>query len=558
MASTRRGRSPGYSLMEMVVAMGVATLLLGALGSAVVIAASALPGAGGSATDTMLETSRALDSLAADLEKAVYAPERRVTAASVVLPDHDADGAPELVRYAWSGTEHDPLTLVEDAGDPLAVLDGVSAFALGYDTATRADTYPGAIVTNETQVDSFPAVVTEVGSITLDDGKAFAQHITPSLPEGVASWRPTRFEIYAKKQGVIIIGAGGQLKIQLRSASGGRPTTTVLTEIATNESGLPNSYDWVPLEWATSPTLDAGAEYFLVFGNSSGSGSAGRIQTEWAAGAGLYDGSVDSGTYWSGGDTDPSWSERGGQEILFRLHGEYETQNPDIAVTRRFVTRFTIGATSGVEHPVSLATEARALNAPEVLSMFWDADFASDPTALDLNADSAADWAAADGEFDAAALVGGTWKGLEQLVAAPKTDLTGVTTVDLRWRCVTSGQPGAYFVIAADQGGGEQAVLRLLLRRRDASSQRLTLSYVDPDDGMTTLADVSPTSTAMLDTRLVIDPGSDSVVFVVDGSEVGTFAYQKRAYAAGEHKTAILPLGTGVEVDRARVRMGAP
>lgn len=549
----------GYSLIELVVALSVSTLLLGALGSAVVIAATALPGQGGGATGSVLDAARGLDTLAGELEQAVYAPEMAATAVGVVLPDSDGDGAPEVVRHAWAGTGGDPLTRVEDGGDAEDVLDEVDGLTLGYESVSRVETYPGAIVTTSGVLDAFPAVVGRSNTITLDKNKAFAQRLTPTLPVGVATWRATSVELYMRTDGLVPLLEAGTITMQIRGTKGTTPASTVLANATQNESALKTTYAWVPFTWASPPTLDAGASYFVVFGNTSSDSSAGRLTSEKDAGIGLYEGSI-GGTFWSGDASDPSWSERGGEEILFRLYGEYETQNPDIGITRRFVTRFTMDLTVGGDATTTLSSDVRALNSPEVLSNYWDADFSSDPTALDLNADGTSDWDTGGSAFDPATLASGVWKasGSRQLIAQPTTDLTRPTYVDLRWRSPTSGQPGMYFFIAADQGKGEQCVLVLWLRCASATSQALTLSYITDGGGMAPLASVTPQTTGLIDTRLVIDPATNSVVLEVEGSEVGTYLYDTRPYAASDHKTRIVPTGSGNEVDRMRVRMGAP
>ncbi len=552
----RRHARAGYTLMEMVVALGVSALLLGSLASAVVVAANALPGAEGSATESVLETSGALDEVISDLERAVYAPERAATAATVVLPDSGSDGAPELLRYAWAGSGGDPVTRVENGGDAESVLGSADGFALGYDTVARIDTYAGATITNTAQVDARESA-SDPGTIALDKGKAFSLLISPALPVGVGSWRATSVEVYARQQGLILVGVGGQTTLQIRGSSGGEPTGSILATVTRNEASLPLVAGWTEFEFADPPTLDAGSVYMLVFGNSSDDATSAVLTSEQSTGRGLLEASVDSASFWSGGGTPPSWSQRSGREVLFRLHGEYETQNPDIEVTRRHVTRFTVDVTSGGASKTTLVGEARALNSPEVLGALWDVDFSSDPTALDLNADGTPDWALSDASaFSEATLDSGVWKANKELVAKPDTDLTRPTIVDVEWRCVTTGSPGVYFFVAADQGGGSQAVLAMALRRRDATHQRLMLHSVDGDDVLQTLADVSFATDDFLDTRLVIDPASDSVVLEIDGAWIGTYEYHRRGYRASEREVRIAPLGAGVEVDRVRVRMG--
>lgn len=132
-AKSRRG----HTLAEMVMAMASATVLMAGLGGAVVVASRAFRPETGA---TYSRTNAALSEhdLLANLRLATGFTERTDKAATFTVPDRDGDGNPETLRYAWSGTTGDPLTLSYNGGAPLPVASDVRAFSLAYATQTVA------------------------------------------------------------------------------------------------------------------------------------------------------------------------------------------------------------------------------------------------------------------------------------------------------------------------------------------------------------------------------------------------------------------------------------
>ena len=141
----------GFSLIELLTAMAISSVLILAIGSAITLAARALPAEddphlallhGGGAVDTMQE----------DLEAAVHITERTATSVTLALPDRDGDGRPEVVRYAWSGTGGDPLTRRLNGGAVVPLLGDVHDLDLSFDLKTSTETYPGPHVTTSESI----------------------------------------------------------------------------------------------------------------------------------------------------------------------------------------------------------------------------------------------------------------------------------------------------------------------------------------------------------------------------------------------------------------------
>lgn len=111
-ARTRRRTRRALTLVEMVVAMAITSVVIGAATSIMFVASRALP----DPSDPVVLATDASAALALLEAEAQCATRTRFvgTTLSVAIPDRDADLAEELIAYRWSGTPGDPFERVED------------------------------------------------------------------------------------------------------------------------------------------------------------------------------------------------------------------------------------------------------------------------------------------------------------------------------------------------------------------------------------------------------------------------------------------------------------
>jgi len=124
----------GYTLLEMVISTGAATVLLGGMMSTIVVANRAWSPDLKPAIKT--EASGLTRQLGIDLKSALYFTERTSTAATFAVPDRNSDGQPEILRYAWSGTAGDPLTVSLNGDTAETLVADVSTLNLSFLTRT--------------------------------------------------------------------------------------------------------------------------------------------------------------------------------------------------------------------------------------------------------------------------------------------------------------------------------------------------------------------------------------------------------------------------------------
>ncbi|MEZ6134996.1 MAG: hypothetical protein R3C53_08820 [Pirellulaceae bacterium] len=127
----------GHTLLEMVAAMTAASILMGGLSAAVIVTSKAFRPES-TAMHAKTTSNLAQGDLLNDLRLATSFSERTNTAATFKVPDRDGDGLRETLRYAWSGTQGDPLTLSYNGSAPFVVANDVRHFSLNYLTTSLA------------------------------------------------------------------------------------------------------------------------------------------------------------------------------------------------------------------------------------------------------------------------------------------------------------------------------------------------------------------------------------------------------------------------------------
>ena len=127
----------GFTLVEVVAAMTVMGILMMGMGSTMIIASRAIPD-GKSPMAIATESRNVMDRLTDDLLYTTSITEKEATAITFAVADrgHGAAG-PETIRYAWSGTPSDPLTLEYNGAPAVNLIDDIQDFALSY--AVKAD-----------------------------------------------------------------------------------------------------------------------------------------------------------------------------------------------------------------------------------------------------------------------------------------------------------------------------------------------------------------------------------------------------------------------------------
>ena len=194
-------RRRGFTLAELLASMTVMGILMLGLGSAIVIASKAVPGAERDSTK-LIQESRFAQQISIELKEAVHITERTEQAITFTVADRDDDGSPEHIRYAWSGTAGDPLTRQYNGGSEANVLENTHVFALAYDVKSVTERYPGPPITSSEMILTQNASLGD-SDFVIQEQDWIGQYFDPDtfLPAEAVSWSITKVEFVARIEG---------------------------------------------------------------------------------------------------------------------------------------------------------------------------------------------------------------------------------------------------------------------------------------------------------------------------------------------------------------------
>lgn len=546
MRQARVNSRRGFTLVELAVSMTVMSILMLAMGSALLVATRALPAADRSASK-LNQVSQITEQLTTELQEARHITEHSAQAVAFTVADRDGDGSPERIRYAWSGIVGDPLTRQYNFDTEVTVLTDVNTFGLTYDLHTDVEQYPGPLLDSGEILLSSYTQDESLGDVEIKEDEWYGQYFQPSVdifPPGTGSWRVTRVRFEAKRNASPYQDTYVQLRLP---DAANKPTDTVLEQRVVNEADLPSSWAWQEFAFSGAHDLQPGADLCLVLQGTSGTSA--RIREE---------GDDDEGATGrlKTSDSGDSWEYLTDKCLRYEIYGQAATPGPDQSATRQYVTGIQLQLQSGTDALTHIDTAVHLPNMPELLSAVWELDFNTDPTLLNMNGDASNDWNLRNGgSIDPGDLVNGIWfvdgaTSLE-LDTVPDNSFTELTTIDLHFRCTEISGSGVYFWINADYTGGNFMPIVATLDRVSNGTQTARVK-VGPSDVVV----VPDMSTAFVSVRLLIDPDLDTVNIRINGIDQGTFAYAPYAPAGDPQRATLYEWGSDAEWDYVRIRVG--
>lgn len=254
---------PGFTLIEMVLALGILSILLVAGQSAIRIAGHSLPDSN-SPTFSSEIGEQALAQLASELRYAQSVTQMSANSITFTVAARGTDSSPETICYSWDGTPGDPLTRQYNSDAPVNVETNVNSFSLLYDksSAPATTTYTTSSANLLYSYTAGSGAAFRLSSST-GSGGWLSQSFTPSLPANVTAWNVTKVQYYASQDNY----AGGQFYVQIRPSSGGLPGQNFPTpqQTTVNGNSLPGGYSWYTTTFTNPVTLPAGSQAALTF-----------------------------------------------------------------------------------------------------------------------------------------------------------------------------------------------------------------------------------------------------------------------------------------------------
>lgn len=263
------GSRRAVTLVEMVVSLGITSIILCACGSVMLITNRAISiSAAGPVVSTALANAAA-DQVAADLKMALQITERTATAVTFTVPDRNGDSLPETLRYAWAGPGS-PLTRQYN-GQPVpaaVVADNVQLFNLDWLTKTVGQPpQPPALPPEESPEQvlacrDWTGGGRDFSDYTIKSSAWAAEYFKPNLPGNAVSWKITRVKVKLQRNASYT----GTLTIQIRLADAGKkPIGGVLDSGSVNVASLSSTmYTWVEFPFSSLAGLSPASGMCLL------------------------------------------------------------------------------------------------------------------------------------------------------------------------------------------------------------------------------------------------------------------------------------------------------
>ncbi len=367
-------RRSGFTLVELVTSMTIGAILLGGMGSAILIASHALPERN-TATNAILRASDVVEQIAGELHCAVSFTQRSATMVEITVPDRNADLAPETIRYAWSGTPGDPLTRQYNAGTIVNVAEDVQEFDLGYTTTsvTTTDTITGMFASGEILLGSFDgwSGLTETPQdVGVDSDYWAAESFSAaSIPTDANKVTITR-ALLKLRQGAL--GGAGTFSVAVHPTQGGgnpKPHQNPIgTPVVRSASTLSAGYLWEEFVFSDVTVNNAKRDKVIVVKGTAAAGVQGDAEIlRYYNNSAPQLGSIAFWTSNGGGQWDPKKNVQDDYQFPFYVYGEYETPTYTlIDVDHYYLVSVDIKLRLSTYAGTRVESAAQLLNAPEV------------------------------------------------------------------------------------------------------------------------------------------------------------------------------------------------
>jgi Tfp pilus assembly protein FimT len=320
--SLRSSRHAGFTLAEMILSVGISTVLIVCLTSSLSLVLSSVASPSNSPVLAHIRTGEMADRILSDLTIAQSFTLNTASDVEFKVPSRDGDATADTIRYQWTGTPSNQLLRSYNGGSLNLFAANVQEFGLSYLTRTMGPPPPSPPVESAEYIvmqhDDAPSG--SLSEFNTSTSNWCAQWINPNLSPDAVSWKITRVEFRAKRD----TGGSANFLIQIRTADPvtKMPTTTVLSTLTQATADLPITQTWIAVDIPDAPNLSPETGYCLVIAVTQSTSRYPKIQfesngtpmpsrTHWMT-------SSNAGTSWSTPETT--------KDMRFKIHGTVTTQ----------------------------------------------------------------------------------------------------------------------------------------------------------------------------------------------------------------------------------------
>jgi prepilin-type N-terminal cleavage/methylation domain-containing protein len=360
-----------FTLAEVVVSLSVLTILMLAMGSAVVVAARALP-APSAPVNSELSLASALDRLCAELRYSKVIESSSGTAIQFTVADRAQDGTDEHILYQWLGAGN-PLTRTYNGGTAVAISEPLSNFSLTYQNkkVTTSTTVATTVDSGELLFSSFSGwsgYSPTQSNGSLNGVSWVTSYFKPdalTIPSGASSVSITRVRLKVKRT-TTPDGTAITVGIYTPAAAGGPlpSTTQVGSSASVAVSSLTTAYPSTFIDFTFSDVTFSSPPTELNFVIKGTGTSCGSVQFYYNATA-----PVNTPVYMYTGNSGSVWNpstNRQQNDCVFEVYGSYKTASTTtVNVDNYYLHTFTVAADTSA-NAFHSETTMRSLNQPTI------------------------------------------------------------------------------------------------------------------------------------------------------------------------------------------------
>lgn len=355
-----RTRRAGFTVLELLVSLPAATVLIGSMAMCVTIMMRAK-----SQDETLFRSTydlgNAATQIASDIESAVSVVSSSATHIEFVVPDRDADGLPEQMRYEWGGATgvNANRILWKYNQSVLTVLfDDVGAFGLQMNTVLASSSVPNHLIAESAllkSIDAYPSGVFREQVINANDN--VGEYFVPDVTGFGTKWDLGAVRIMVRAADS---NTDGVLRVRVMRGNTitKLPIAPILAEVNIAEWRLGTNYQWLDIPIAPVSLQSTNTPLCITLSSGGGTGNVARVQfIENGVGMPTDSNMVSS----SNGGT--SWMSSGStKELRLYALGFYD----GYVGQREFLSSVDIKLASSRSNQQKIETAIQTPNGPEI------------------------------------------------------------------------------------------------------------------------------------------------------------------------------------------------
>lgn len=258
-------RRTAFTLVELLLASMVMSMLLGVCMSIIVVSARARTiDSAANTTSRLVETRAALDQIATELKSATAITSRASDSITFSVPDRNNDGQTESIGYLiYSG---DLYRTYNGIFTGKVMLTDVNSLNFNYLDKTGAISTP--VESSETLLMSYTG--TSNATTDLSTTSFESQYVNPVavLPANAISWKITRVQLLLKRKAA---GSTGNMILAIKAGDATfKPSGAAIATATVAASAIPTSNTWVDITLSPAPgDLSPGTGVTLVTNGST-------------------------------------------------------------------------------------------------------------------------------------------------------------------------------------------------------------------------------------------------------------------------------------------------